>query len=69
MLEPKLANCDNCEYEEICRELPPCIRDAYEQGKADERTKLIKEIHTNYNILEPSKFREYLGQLWWNLEH
>lgn len=39
-----------------------------EKVRADERTKLIKEIHTNYNTLEPSKFREYLGQLWWNLE-
>lgn len=33
--ETVIAKCDGCKYEEECREMPPCILDAYNKGRAD----------------------------------
>lgn len=33
--ETVIAKCDGCKHEEECREMPPCIMDAYNKGRAD----------------------------------
>lgn len=35
--ETVIAKCDGCKYEEECREMPPCILDAYNKGRADQK--------------------------------
>lgn len=43
-IKTKVASCDNCEHQKECLEKPPCILDAYQQGRADERARVVEEI-------------------------
>lgn len=40
--ETVIAKCDGCKYEEECREMPPCILDAYNKGGVDAIEKVFE---------------------------
>lgn len=54
-----IAKCDGCNYEEECREMPPCILDAYNKGRADAidefETKLVDIILGNEEFTDWQK--------------
>lgn len=43
--ETVIAKCDGCKYEEECREMPPCILDAYNKGRADGYSQAENDYH------------------------
>lgn len=48
--ETVIAKCDGCKYEEECREMPPCILDAYNKGRADIIDELADYIKKHFRI-------------------
>lgn len=43
--ETVIAKCDGCKHEEECREMPPCILDAYNKGRADATKELPTSLY------------------------